>query len=477
MSCPDCNSSLPNTVTLSYSTSNTCAEDNGCSINLSSACVFFNAPNLACTGIVTGDSIELALQKMDQVICQSAGDYSTYNFHCLDDVTAITTEAQFVSAITDYICTLNTSLSNFTGTTFVNYQTNVDNRFKAVETPGITCTSASITSTDSLVTVLNKYCTKFGALDTSLNLSGVVWNSCYTVVSAPTTIAEGFSLLADQICQTKALVTSAGLPTFNNSASCLSINGSADTLVNTVEAIKTRLCQSPTLDNSTLTSTCISIPATSTDLQTLLQNVLTKVDSLSTNIPTFNSGDFVVTGTGCGGKTVALATPINQDRLVAANASDSSPSTLINKLVGVGCTIDDTTNAGKITLTVSASSTSDGKVKADSADAASDYLINKMGAGSSASGIGLSVGYDATNDKIQISPSLDSEVLLNTLLTYLEENPDSTIAKRLCSIISNCPSPCDGPTNVQAVALSGTTSTSTTTTSTTSSTTTTTTTV
>lgn len=467
MPCDNCNSSLPNTITLSYSSSAACSEDTNCPQKFSSACVLFNAPNLPCSGINTGDSVELALQKMDEIVCQSSGDYSTYNFHCLDDVTPITTESQFVSAITDFVCTLSSTLTAFTGTTFVNYQTTVDDRFDAIEGPTLTCTSAGITSSDTLVQALNKYCTKFSDIDSALDISSVTWDSCFTVNTPPTTIAEGFDVLADQICQTKALINGSSLPTFNNTGSCLSTVGSADTLVDTISAIKTRLCQTPTLDNDNLTSACISIPAGDTDLEGILQNIINKVDFLSQNFPTFDSGDFTVSGTGCAGKTITLATPINQDRLVAANASDNSPSTLINKIVGVGCTVDDTTNAGQITITVSPSSVSDGKVKADSADAATDYLINKIEAGAAASGIGVNVSYNATTDKVKIAPSLDSETLLEALLTHLEENPDSSVASRLCAIIASCPSPCEGPTNVQAAAVAQTTTSTTTTTTTT----------
>jgi hypothetical protein len=472
MSCTNCNSSsTPISIQLSYSQDANCASDSSCP-DISAACISFKAPNLACSGVETDDSIELAIQKIDEKLCETVGDYTSYNFHCLDDGGAITTEAEFVSAITDYVCDLSTALATFTGTTFVDYQGEVDDRFTAIEGPSLTCVSASVVSSDNLNQILSKYCTKFAAIDTALNISSVTWNSCFTVSSSPTTIAQGFDLLADQICQTKALITSSTLPTFNNSGSCLSTTGSADTLVATVNAIKTRLCQTPTLDNDNLTSSCITIPSTDTDLEGLLQNMLDKLDSLSENFPTFDSGDFSVSGSGCGGKTVALATPINQDRFVAANASDSSPSTLINKIVGVGCTVDDTTTAGKITITVSSSSVSDGKVKADSADASADYLINKVEAGASVSGVGLDVSYNATTDKIKIAPTLDPEDMLNALLTYLEENPSSSIAERLCAIIASCPSPCDGPTNVQAVAVSSDTTTTTTTSSTTTTTTT-----
>lgn len=434
----------------------TCVEECG-GVTYNSSCVFYNGPNLACSLIITGDSVEVALQKIDEQICSAIGDYSTYQFNCLTDWLGeeITTESEFVDAITAYACEFRDEYNTFRNTTYPDYQTDVDDRFDDIENPAITCASASVTSSDTLSQVLQKYCTKFGAIDTSLSLSGITWNSCFTVPSTPLNIKEGFSLLINQICQVKSLATSGVLPTFNNSSNCLS-GGVSDSLSTTIGLITTKLCTSAIFDVSDVEWGCL--PDTASDLQETVQTIINQTNTLTENFITFDTGDFSVTQTNggdpCQGITVALATPINQDRLVAANSSDSSPSTLINKLIGVGVTIDDTTNAGKVTLTVS-TSVDDKRVKAASSGAAG-FLDQKITGGED-NGVTITPNYNSGTDTLDILPEIDLVTLFSNLLDQLDSNPD--LKAKFCEKINACPSPCDGPTNVQAVLITTTTTT------------------
>lgn len=346
MSCSNCSPVSPLSFDVQMFFSNNCFSQStsGCSSIASSACVAYLGPNLSCSGVNTNDSIETALQKIDTHICSAIGDYSTYQFNCLTAWygSAITQESQFVDAITGYACQIESTLTSFTGVTFPSYQDAVSSRFAAVETPSITCSSASVTPSDNLETILQKYCTTFGDLYDKISLSGVTWDACYTVVTPPTVIADAFQLLADQICQTKAL-TSGAPPTFDNTGTCLPSPGTTDSLVSTIGKITTRLCQSPTLDNTSLSSSCVSIPGTATDLQTLLQTMLGKLDTLLQAYPTY-SADFAITAAGgspCDGINVALATPLDVDRYVASNASDTTPGTLATKLSTNGSIVLD----------------------------------------------------------------------------------------------------------------------------------------
>lgn len=443
MPCTNCSSS-PLTFASSYFYSNQPSNcDSGeCGTNTVNAkCVYYAGPNLSCSGIEVNDSLELALQKIDTQICSITGDYSTYSFGCIDDGGAITTEAQFVSAISSYACTTRSTLTTFTGTTFPAYQAAVNSRFVALEVPGITCATASVTSTDTLQAVLNKYCTKLGTLTTAISISGVDWDSCFTVVSPPTTIAGGFTEVLSQICQLKAAGLT--LPTFNNTGTCLSSPGASDTLVSTIGKIITRLCQTPTLDNDNLTSSCISIPSADTDLETLLQSILTKVDALSTNSYTFSEDDFNITAQDednvCAGKSVALVTPINQDRFVATSSYDTAPGTLDTKVIaGTGISIN-TSNPAHIVINATGTDT-DVLVKAASGDAAAGYLQDKM-YGQASSGIALITSYNATTDKVDITPSVTASTLLDVLFLYLENNPASELKERFCTLVSSCPDP------------------------------------
>lgn len=352
MSCTDCNSSGIS-LTGSWFPGSPCINADCGGSSISALCVYYNGPNLECSGVDTLDSLEVALQKIDEQICSISGDYSTYNMHCLPDwwEASITTQEDFVDAITDFICTLKDRLDEFVDTTYIADQTALDVRLDALEYPEITCASASVTDADSLQTVLTKYCTKFGDIDDELDITGVNWDQCLTVVSPPTTIAGGFDLLVDQICELYALIDEGGmLPTFNNYESCIA-GSSDDSLVVTIGLIKTRLCETPTFDVDNIDFNCIGVQAgyDISDLETGIQAIVDEVSWMLTNFPIFDAGDFTLTPVDamnpCAGWTVSLATPINQDRLVASNASDTTPGTLVTKLTSAGSiAFDDSSN-------------------------------------------------------------------------------------------------------------------------------------
>lgn len=455
MPCQNCTSNSLTSFSASYfyNGQQSCVSDT-CGTPLNSKCVFYSGPNLSCSAVNTNDSIELALQKIDTQLCSTTGNYSTYNFGCLDDGAAITTEAQFVNTISATLCTQKTLLSTFTDTTFPAYQGAVNTRFQSLETPAIVCVAAGVVASDSLQTVLNKYCTKFTDLEAKLSIASVTWDNCFSVSTPPTTIAQGFTLLADQICQVKSNGGSAILPTFNNIGSCLASPGAADSLESTITKIKTKLCSLPAFNNTALSSICVSIPTTATDLQGLLQNVLSKLDALSQNAPAFNPSDFSVvltdSGNPCSGKTVSLAGAQNMNRLVAVNATDTNPGTLIGKIAGVGITVDDTTTPGKLTLT--ASGTTDTKeVKASSTDDTPGFLDAKIEAGAPDAGFSLSMGYNSASKKLRITPDIEMGAFISVFLDYLENN--ATEKARFCALVATCPSPCEPPTNIQAIAV------------------------
>lgn len=448
MSCTNCSNSNPlasYSVQYSFQQSPNCQSEN-CGTVTNAQCVSYTGPNLACSGIVSGDSLEKALQTIDTKLCAVSGDYSAYNINCLPG--PITTEADFVAAVTSYACTTRNTLTTFTGTTFPVYQTTVDNRFKALEVPGTTCAFAAVTATDTLQQVLDKYCTAFSTLNTAQDISGITWNSCFTVATPPTTIKAGLQLLADQICQVKN--ASSSLPTFNNTGSCLATPGATDTLVDTIEKIKTRLCSTDTFNAAAITYGCVT---SATSLQGAVQNVITKVSSIQQALPTF-SADFTVTpldaGDPCQGVQISLAAGAGtEDHKVAINGTDAAPGYLVNKLAGVGVSIDDTTTPGKVTLTVATQA--DEKVKAASSDDTAGYLYDKVEV-NSATGITLSLGYNAATKKVSITPNLDFDTIWGSLLTYMENNPNSELRTRFCALVSSCPTPCSAPQNAQVVA-------------------------
>lgn len=462
MPCTGCTGGEIQSFSASYFRDSPCSTGNCDCTKSSSACVSYTGPNLPCSGIQTDDSVEVALQKIDEKLCDVIGDYSTYNYNCLPTWfgESITSQSQFVDAITGYACETRLTLDNFLTMAFPNYQTVVDARFDAIEVPAITCASASVTSTDTLIQVLTKYCSKFGDIDDILNIDSVIYDNCLTVVTPPTTLSGALQLLADQICIVAS--DTASLPTFNNISTCLPAPlTSTDSLTSTINKIITRLCDSPTWDATNVTWGCVGAPSSATDIEEAIQNIVTVVNTHTQAFPTFDGSDFVVTPTSgdpCDGVTIALATPINQDRFVASDASDTSPGTLYDKLLGFGLTIDHTTTPGKVRLTVTGGAETY-TVKADSSDTSPDYLINKVN-GSSNAGITLGVSYNPGTEQVDFGLDVNTATLFDLLLDELVEG--SALYAKFCAKVAGCPSPCDPPTNVQAVAGSSPTTSTTT---------------
>jgi len=440
MPCPDCSSTLPITFDIQAFVNNQCldCQQQNC---LPVKYLCYTGPALPCSGIETGDTLEVALQKIDEQICSATGDYSTYQFNCLPTWfgQAITTEAEFVDAITGYACEIADDLDTFITVTFPAYQSDVQDALDAITNPGITCVSAGVTNVDNLVTVLTKYCAKFGDIDDAIDISSVTWNSCFTVVSPPTTIAEGFEELITQICAVKVIASAAAvLPTFNNSLNCLA-GGVADTLVETIGLLTDKVCEPFPFDPTLITWDCLDESAT--DLQEAVEVIVTEINVIKKDLITAVSADFVLTATDpmdtCGGLTLELAVPlVNNDRLVASNGSDLSPGTLIDKLTaGTNITLDDTTTPGQVII----NATEDYLLIAGPGDVNPDSLIEKLN-GDSESGISLTPTYNAFTEQVDLDLAIDFTTLLSTAMSYIAGSP--VLLAQFCALVGSCGATC-----------------------------------
>jgi hypothetical protein len=419
--CTNCNDNNAPYFSLQSFINSSCTDcDNSC---WPSNKVCYTGGDLPCSGILKNDTIEDALVKIDAQICSALGDYSAYQKNCLPAwfEAPINDEATFVDAITAYACTIASNLGTFTGTTFPQYQSSVAAQISNITGPSISCTSAGVITSDNLTTILTKYCAKFSNLDDAIDLTDVDFGDCFTVTSQPQNIHQGFAEVLQQICQVKALAeaNSGTLPTFDNIGSCLAAPlTSSDTLVSTVNKIKTKLCS---IDSSFVGSDinwgCEAPDGDS--LQEAVQALADTTDALVLNELNEFSADFVVelidSDVPCAGKKISLATPLTQDRFVAASPSDTSPATLIDKLNGVDISVDDTTLDGKVTLIPAY------KLKAASGDDAPSFLINKLN-GSTASGITITPTYNPTTKVVDLILSVDNTTL--------------------CALFSNCGNTC-----------------------------------
>ncbi len=452
-------------------TSTPCTSDCGDNCGSDIRCIKWDGPNLVCSGITTGINLEEAITLIDNKLCAVTGDYSSYDTSCLDNTTAITNEQEFVESISTYVCALRNDFDLFTGTTFTAYQTTVNDRFVDIEQPGLVCPSAGITSDNDLSLVYSKYCAKFEQIDSALSLGGVNWDLCFTVDPNPTTISQGFTAVLQQICSLKTDIGSGGaLPTFNNTGSCLPAPlTSTDSLVDTINKIKTRLCQSPTFDINALTWGCTIKPSTTaTNLQAAIQTILDKVNDYIQNKLTF-SGDFSVTpvdgGNPCQGKNVALAIPSTQDRLLAINSSDSAPGTWVDKVVaGTGVTFDYVTTPGSVIVNANTGIGTDQYVKTRGADPISGYLEDKI-KGSTSNGITVTKTTDIADEKVQIGTSINWPNFITALFDAIEDSP--SLKDMFCAMVQSCLPDCITPPNVTVVYNTGSTTTSTSTTTTT----------
>lgn len=467
MSCNNCSSSSKsyNVSSLYSPNCNECSE--GCGECVDTKCITYKGPNLPCSLVMEGDTIEVALEKLDAKLCEASGDYTSYNVNCLAGDEPILTEEQFVDAITLAHCNLATTVSTFLNTTFPEYQTEVDYRFIAIEHPGIICSSAGVLESDTLQEVLAKYCTKFESLDDELDLSNVDWNQCFTVATLPTTLTEAFDAIIDMVCAGGIIVPE--LPLFNNLGTCLATPTGGDSLEDTIIKIRTRLCQTPTFDINTLSWGCTAKPSiVPNDLQAAFQSLLDQVDDYLKNKLTFSS-DFVVGPTSasdpCLGKSVSLSTSLAQDRFVAVNIGDTAPGTLSQKLIaGDGITLDTTTVPGTMIISSTGGSGDDYTVIAGPGDGTHASLIEKIIGSSGIVTVGLS--HDPISEKVIITATVDLDALADGILTRIENN--SVLKQRFCTLVASCPSPCTPPQGVQAVFVDlPTGSSSTTTTSTT----------
>lgn len=429
-------------------------------------------PDLSCIPAYTGNNLELIIQRIDSKICSTLGDYTTYNTACLDDDEPITSEQQFVEVASEFMCTLRTDFNTFKNSTFPGYQSVVDTRFDLIETPRTSNTTIDILSTDSLQDVLTKLALEIeDIINVRLDISDAEFDQCFVVSPLPTTLSGAFNVLIDQICTIKNDLGSADiLPTFNNVGTCLpSPLTAADTLTDTVNKIKTRLCQTPTFDINSLTWGCTTKPSTTTtNLQAAFQSILTQITSIKQNLPTF-SGDFVVTlndvSDTCDGVNVALATSSVADRYVAVNVSDTTPGTLASKLEeGTGITFDVITTPGKLIINSTAVS-ADEKVKSRSADTVAGYLEDKMkGAINATTGITVTTATDVTDNKVKIDTTINGAQLWNFLLEFLDANP-STYTE-FCERVTGCLPDCIVPPDITVIYSPATTSSTTTTTTT-----------
>lgn len=404
---------------------------NSCTGTMDSSNVIYTGPKLLCSDVASGTDMDTLVQKLDAKICTMSGgtdDYSSFDFSCLTSISgvAITTEKEFVEGISEYVCTLEVTVTNIYNEfqTFVTQVTQILQQ--NIEEIGVdTCI---LSATDSLGLALTKLSNEICELQDSTDQSGVNWNVCgFTVATPPTTPDGTTNLLLSYICQLKTMIGTGGsvtLPTFDNRNSCLAPpNTATDTLFTTVEKLKTKVCE---LDYS-LTGLTFGCVTPGTTINSILQNMLNRMNQFS--IYQFNPSHFSVTnidaGNACLGKMISINTG-GLDKHVASDASDSTPGTLFDKLqAGSNVSLDYLTTPGKVII--SSTATPDAfTVKAFAADGSPSTLDNKLEGQLDASSVmNINVVANTGTGKVNLVPTINWSQLVTQFVDTV--NNDSGI--------------------------------------------------
>lgn len=442
-----------------YAGSNCTPCNTSCSSgNVNADDVIYTGGNADCISIPANSTLSEIILILAQAICDGAipdPDYSEYDTACLTNAeeTQIITQSQFVESISLFVCTLREDFDEFVDETYATAIETITNNIEAINNPELTsCVSVGIIDTDNLNSVLTKLSDAACDLYEQLDPSSANWDTCYTVNPNPTTIVAGFNAIITMICDLKGLVEDGVvLPTFDNTSSCLPTPGATDTLVATINKIKTVLCGLPEFDYTNISFNCVT---SATTLEGVIQNIIDLVSDNSQASVTFDEDYFTVTPLDeedlCQGKYVTLNTE-NMDRLVASDADDLTPGTLEDKLEeGTGIDLDFSTTPGKVIISVDTEPT-DIFVKADSTDDAGGYLIDKV-TGDVSGGVAIAISLDDTTDPVnhtvKISPVIDYDALTEDVLLRIF---NSTYLHGLfCTLVNNCSTSCMGPTALVA---------------------------
>lgn len=447
MACDTCteqsNNNLPynfgNPVETVNCTQSTCASITD------ALCVKYTSTNFNC---ISNESktLEDILKSIDSLVCGVSGGipWNTFNYACLE---GITTAQTFAEVISSYICDLSDTVTN-NYEELTNLITNITTTGTGSFVPAISgCSYTGVVNTDTLTQILTKFNNKFCDLNSRLDISSVDWDQCFAVVTPPTTLPGAFDLLIDQICQVKTdIPTGYTPPTFDNTLTCLPTPGATDSLTATISKIIAKLCSLPTFDVGDLDPfLCTGIGSTLTEV---IENIRTRVtENTYRSIEEVGPG-LVLLDIGspeaCTGKRLELDPNAFPDEMVKANAADTTPGYLIDKLnAGDNLTIDDTTLVGTVTI-----SATDSHVKTSSIDPTTGFLLQKLIVDSLPE-LSLALTEDVSTDpasyKARITPTIDWYALTEKILLTIKDS--TTLTSLFCDIDCGSLPTCIAPSN------------------------------
>lgn len=429
MAC-DCNKPVKYYPTLNSTCTSNVNDD--CCSTTDASCVQYTGTPLSETGIGTNKNLEVVLQELDTFMSTIGGNgFPTYNYYCLDDVQAITTQKQFVETISQSFCDFKTTVQDYIDNNpdLQVLQTTVDGIINPNKT---SCSYLGVVPTDTYSTILNKVLIGICDLDSRFNVSTVNWSQAYPVSITPVTLVQSFDEVLRQIKLVKDSVSNTTLPTFNTTSACLPTSGTNVSLQTVVNELLAQNCQLGKFQFSTLTWGCVTAPTTET-LQGVIQQLISVTGGLVSEKSTFDPTQFDVTALpGCQGYSIQIKDGIlENDGLVYVNSSSTTRQYLADALIE-GDNISLNVVGDKIEIT--ATNDNEGKVAVTSTETP-DYLNNVV-IGGDYDGV-ITIQTSVTVDgKLAINPVVNEELLTNLILTNIQTNP--TLLAKFCNLICSC---------------------------------------
>lgn len=422
-------------------------------INYDASCIFYTGAKLTCSDIDPNTDLQTLLQAFDTKLCTSnSTDFSLYDLACLDEDIVITTEQQWVEAVSERLCEAEAAIESLSDTTedISTLETQVESIVQPQLTlPPITNTSSSSSLNQLLVGLGNA----INTVNNNQSISTVDWDAVYTSSATPSTIAEGFIETLTQLGLLKDEATAAlALPTFNTTSYCLATSGASVPLITVVQELMLKDCSNVTYSPSLVSWGCISVLGESPSTPSLtdsMRSLAGGVNTLFNERKTFDTNFFSSTPNvgGCSGNNISLRLeniPNDQVKVQSAGTAGYLQDRLI---AGTGISFSVGTNAITINNTVPASNN---QVKTESGGTAG-YLIDKI-TGSTSEGITLSTSI--VSDAVKLVLSVDPAILSDYIITAITEDGDLAVAlaapileaiegsvelkDKLCTIISTC---------------------------------------
>lgn len=453
------NNNNPQVVYYSTDTSTCVTGNSNCCVVVDTDCVQYTGPNLTLSGIETNSTLTEVITAFNSALGSITGaDWSTFDYSCLSDISPILTAQNFAEVISTFVCTLRSDFDDFTEDQYATDIEGIQTSISQISEPGFeSCEQVGIVDTDTYSQVITKLITAACNLYSLNDPSEANWNTVFATDPLPTTPVEAFNIIISWIGNLVNSSPEPILPTFNNQNSCLSITGTNDSLYNTVVAIRDKTCSLPTFDINDLPWTnCIANPNPSggADITSALTLILSRLsETYGYRVVEFDSDFFTVDLSNpsdpCSGYVVTLNDGI-PDKFVALDEDDTNPSYLLTKMLpGDNISFDTSTTPGSVIIDCTAE---DVKVKASGADTEAGYLIDKVDGGETTdSALVINIGYNATDDTINLQPNIDYSLLWDSLVAMLEDDPDRLAV--FCSLACGC-QPCSTTTTTTTAAAS-----------------------